>query len=71
MAKLKDLWICMDCEEVFEMRKTRSRRCPGCASAVSRPLSAWLASLTGIAAMRSVAMPVDGGSHGSTLSQVH
>jgi hypothetical protein len=71
MAKLRDLWICVDCEEVFEMRKSRTRRCPGCAGSVSRPLSVWLKSMANLAILSAVRVPETGGNHGDCVSEIH
>jgi len=71
MAKLKDLWICIDCEEVFDMRQTKTRRCPACASAVSRPLSSWITSMINLFQPMVGNVCVRGGTDGKLAADLH
>ena len=71
MAKLHELWICIDCDEVFEMRKAHARRCPGCAGNVSRPLSTWIKSMANLQTISAVCVPGNGGNYGRALSEIH
>ncbi len=54
MAKIGDIWVCVECEEVFDMRTSRDRRCPSCTGSVSVPLSKWLGSTAHVATVRRI-----------------
>lgn len=54
MAKLYDMWVCVDCEEVFDMRLSPKKQCPSCTSSSTSPLSKWLNSMENVQAVRSV-----------------
>jgi PHP family Zn ribbon phosphoesterase len=44
--KLKDAFLCIDCDEVFTTEGSRCNpRCPTCASSVLMPVSAFLQTL--------------------------
>ena len=54
MPKIGDIWVCVQCEEVFDMRLSSDRRCPSCTGSGSVPLSRWLGSTAQVAAVRLV-----------------
>ena len=47
IVKLKDVFLCIDCDEVFTAEGSRCNpRCPTCASSVLMPVSVFLQTLT-------------------------
>ncbi len=45
--KLRDVFLCIDCDEMFTLEGSPCNpRCPGCASSVFVPLSAFVRTLT-------------------------
>ena len=47
IMKLKEMFLCIDCDEVFTAeRSTCNPQCPICASSVFMPLSVWVQTMT-------------------------
>jgi len=47
IMKLKEMFLCIDCDEVFTSEGSRCNpQCPTCASSVFMPLSAWVQTMT-------------------------
>ena len=42
--QLKEAYICLDCEEIFDLVVTKGA-CPACASKIFAPVSGWLRSV--------------------------